>query len=219
MKLLIEKPTLRQLENPVLLVKNGREFIIKNEAGDLLMPTAGTLVQCIEWCNRNHCLPLRNMNELAKYDGNEQKSIGVTLLIDYRSGKIVHACRDDHYEGHEDSFNRADGEIVCTEEMPVELANILVNQYGMTSYEITMKGYDSSTSDTDDLIKWVLAPHERAVRSFLKHQKWPCQEVQRMSNQLRNFDDGVDLVLNSKGEVIALSPDFNLDFLAIKEKS
>lgn len=218
MKLLVEKPTLRQLENPVLLVKTGKEYVIRNEAGDLLTPIPGTQDQCIKWCHKNHCLPLRNMSELAKY-GDKKKSIGITLLINTNTGEIANACRNDHYEGHEESFAHDFGEIVCMEEMPVELANLIVNRYGMRAYQITLDGYDPENSDTDDRIKWVLAPHNKAVERFLKHQGWKFRDFEQLIKQVKDFDEGVDLILNSKGEVIALSPEFSLDFLAAKEAS
>lgn len=219
MKLLVEKPTLRQLENPVLLVKIGKEYVIKNGAGDLLTPVPGTQEQCIKWCHKNHCLPLRSMDEITKY-GDKKKSIGMTLLIDTRTGEVRHACRNDHYEGHEGSFGKyISGEIICTEEIPVELANLVVNRYGMRAYQITLAGYDPEDSDSDDRIKWVLAPHNKAVERFLKHQAWKIQGFEQMIKQVKDFDDGVDLVLNSKGEVIAVNPDFSLDFLTTKEVS
>lgn len=219
MKLLVEKPTLRQLENPVLLVKTSIGYAIKNEAGDLLCRGWATQEQCIKWCHKNHCLPLRSMDELTKY-GDKKKSIGVTLLIDTNTGEIRHACRDDFYEGHEESFGKHSfGEIVCMETVPVELANLIVNRYGMRAYQITLAGYDPEDSNTDDKIKWVLAPHNKAVECFLKHQGWKFQGFEQMIKQVKDFDEGVDLVLNSKGEVIALSPDFSLDFLATKEVS
>lgn len=37
----------------------------------------------------------------------------------------------------------------------------------MAYYEVTLKGFDASSDETDHLVKWVRAHNERAVRDYL----------------------------------------------------
>lgn len=72
-------------------------------------------------------------------------------------------------------------------------------------YELTLKGYNADTDETDNLIKWVVSPSADALLVFLNRyhvhellQEAPCLMKGRNMSSL----DGVDLVLDDEGNII-----------------
>lgn len=44
-------------------------------------------------------------------------------------------------------------------------------------FEVTLKGFDASTDETDYLIKWVASDNETAVRHFCEEMEWDWREI------------------------------------------
>jgi len=78
----------------------------------------------------------------------------------------------------------------------------------MKNYEVILTGFDGSTDDTDHLVKWLRAPSLKAVKLFLGD--FPLHSLPTSMNNQGNLghEDGIDVILDSKGEVV--SDDFKL---------
>ena len=64
----------------------------------------------------------------------------------------------------------------------------------MKTFQITLDGYDPSTSETDDLIIWINAKSLETVEEFMKKPfEPPCNSIEEISYKT---DDIVDLVLD-----------------------
>lgn len=61
----------------------------------------------------------------------------------------------------------------------------------MTTFQITLQGYDAATSLTDDLIKWVNSPSLPVLHGFIQGIGWSAVEIQPMDRLMTKLD-GVD---------------------------
>lgn len=85
----------------------------------------------------------------------------------------------------------------------------------LRSYEITLKGYYGGTDDTDALVKWVLAPSDQAIRSFMqKHDMAAIVQdgPDYIEGEALDFNDGIDLVIDRRGNVERWSKRLNLNW-------
>lgn len=69
----------------------------------------------------------------------------------------------------------------------------------MKTYEVTLKGFDASTDETDHLVKWVKASNRSVLDQWLSHYGLDelVSEVNEMDKYTWNygFDDGVDVIV------------------------
>jgi hypothetical protein len=75
----------------------------------------------------------------------------------------------------------------------------------MRCFEITLQGFNPNASDTDHLIKWVLAPSIQFVQLWLASTRLNTylQEMpQEMGDHAASYDweDGVDVKLDTAGK-------------------
>lgn len=76
----------------------------------------------------------------------------------------------------------------------------------MREFVITLKGFNPETSDTDHLVKWVLAPSIQCVQSWLASTGLD-DFLQETPNELGDhaasydWEDGVDVKLDTEGNV------------------
>ena len=86
---------------------------------------------------------------------------------------------------------------------------------GLQCFDITLNGFYGGTDDTDDLVKWVAAPSEEAVRLFI--QKHDLENIVQsgptdMGDHRPGFDDGLDLLVNERGDVIRWRKGLNINW-------
>lgn len=67
----------------------------------------------------------------------------------------------------------------------------------MITYQLTLKGFDASRDDTDDLIKWVNAPSRAALDAYVQTMGWTLQgEPETPFDTVLTREDGVDAILS-----------------------
>lgn len=72
----------------------------------------------------------------------------------------------------------------------------------MTLFEVTLEGYDSSSPDTDDRVKWVKAPNRVMVEDLAAWQGWKVTQIDVLKNRSHyTIPDGVDAILDEHGNV------------------
>ena len=86
----------------------------------------------------------------------------------------------------------------------------------MLAFGIDLCGYDSSTSDTDDLVKWVSAPSVDAIANFVEQHELGHM-IQTGPYRMEEYDgnglnDGMDLIVNEDGEVTEGSAGWKYDW-------
>lgn len=82
-------------------------------------------------------------------------------------------------------------------------------------FEMMLNGYYGNTDDTDGLVKWVAAPSQRAIRLFI--QKNDLQDIVQngphdMNEHHLSFDEGLDLIINERGDVIRWRKGLNVNW-------
>lgn len=86
----------------------------------------------------------------------------------------------------------------------------------LRSYEITLNGFYGGTSDTDDLVKWIAAPSDDAIRAFIQkhglrsHVQGGPEYMEGRDGS--TFDDGIDLIVGPKGDVERWSRSLNMNW-------
>lgn len=69
-------------------------------------------------------------------------------------------------------------------------------------YEITEEGFDGGSDATDDLVHWIDAPSEAAVRLYATKRGWVLGSGPTlMEHQDLGPEDGVDCVIDAAGEI------------------
>ena len=66
-------------------------------------------------------------------------------------------------------------------------------------FELTLKGFDGGTDETDHLIKWVIAPTRQKLDQWLKWNKLEhlVEDIEDMPHGNEyTFADGVDVVID-----------------------
>ena len=71
---------------------------------------------------------------------------------------------------------------------------VVTERIALKVYQVTLAGYDSSTSDTDRLIKWVAAPNRAAVLAFCRESMWDAQNLE-LIDVPPTEDAGCDAIL------------------------
>lgn len=83
----------------------------------------------------------------------------------------------------------------------------------MHTFEVTLKGFDGGTDETDHLVKWVQAENEEVVCNWLLN--WSLDSIVREILQLGDhadvydFDDGVDVKLKVLDGIIFSDGDYS----------
>lgn len=81
----------------------------------------------------------------------------------------------------------------------------------MFIYELIMEGFDGTSDKTDDFIKWVKAPNVETVMAFACSIGLKNYSVEKLANQQADtFEDGLDVVINTKLEVVEAAKDVNV---------
>jgi hypothetical protein len=66
----------------------------------------------------------------------------------------------------------------------------------MQTFQVTLKGYDPSTSETDHLVKWVNATNIIDVQTLAATQGWEYTEIEPLSGgHCLTYEDGVDFII------------------------
>jgi hypothetical protein len=70
-----------------------------------------------------------------------------------------------------------------------------------TIYELHLRGYDSSTDETDYLIKWIEAPAEAAVWIYATNKGWrPDVVIEHTHPEDVGWGSGLDAIVDADGE-------------------
>jgi hypothetical protein len=93
--------------------------------------------------------------------------------------------------------------------LPLDDAKELLSQLQsapLNTYQITLPGYDGSTDRTDHLIKWVNAPCLEDAQVFARSLGVEISTVELLEGRKLGFEDGVDFIIGSGGEILDESP-------------
>jgi hypothetical protein len=77
----------------------------------------------------------------------------------------------------------------------------------MPCFEVTLKGFQGGTDETDNLVKWVIAPNRKALNSFLERGelRHHVAEIQQLSEfheqEVDARPEALDATLDSMGLV------------------
>ena len=69
-----------------------------------------------------------------------------------------------------------------------------MNEVNLAVFEFVLKGYDGSTDETDNLIKWVAAESEGVAKIAMKRLGFDYTEV-NFCESLTEKDAGIDLIV------------------------
>lgn len=76
----------------------------------------------------------------------------------------------------------------------------------MPCFEVTFKGFDPNTDETDHLIKWVQAPNRGVLQQFLFDNGFApfVADLEQMGPHADNVDleDGMDIKIGWAGDII-----------------
>jgi hypothetical protein len=72
------------------------------------------------------------------------------------------------------------------------------NPTGLTVFEVTLPGFDGSTDETEDLIKWIKAPDVASVANFIDQLNITGCMIEKLDNQNVDFVDGVEFFSEQK---------------------
>jgi len=72
----------------------------------------------------------------------------------------------------------------------------------MRTFDVTLKGFDGGTDETDHLVKWVAAQNEETVQEWLDHHNLRphVDTVTDMERPNLTFADGVNVMLDDRGD-------------------